>query len=82
MGGSGQMPTRTGARHGPQGGRARAQSARRGTWLPYVLVVVLICLGPARPLLQQLLHEFLPRGLEGLVGGRGNEPIPWYDAVE
>ena len=61
-------------------GRGGSSAPAQPKWMPYLVVLALICIGPARPMLTQLLGELLATALPSLWGER--EPTPWYDAYE
>ena len=67
-----------GRRPQPRGARSRDDGAGGGaSWTPYVVGAVIICIGPARPLLMRLLEELLGGSLWA-----AREPTPWYDQVD
>ena len=51
--------------------RGGAATGGSRSWVPYLVVLVLVCVGPARPLIRQAVAVLWPVT---------DEPTPWYDA--
>ena len=64
----------------PMRERYRQGGARQQKWMPYIVGFVVLCIGPMRPLLWQLLKSLaseLPQLWHGRTGEE--EELAWYD---